>query len=430
MGNPRDEHSLGKSRAAAVPVGPEGVAAHAQFRRGAPVAPRIANGSTTTQIAHPRERELWEIPRGARLISAAAPSIALHVDDAAADTPNILRKTLGQEFQFAAAASGEEALEEARRLRPDVVLLDIMMPGLDGYETCRRLRARADLSSTKILMVSARGSTSDRLEGYSVGADDYVVKPFDPAELLAKIRVYARLKSVEEVDRLKTNLLSLLSHETRTPLTLVLSPLSLLLESVDLSPRQRELLTVVDAGARRLVAIVDKVTFLSQLKLGEIPFQMGVADLGGIARDAAERSQGASAQAGVHVALEAEPAAPVRGDAEHLGWVVEALLDNAIRFTPSGGTVRVRTAASDGRAHLFVSDGGPGVDPDLLPRLFQEFAVADVDHHTQGHGLSLATARLIVEQHGGDLSVEPDAGPTGATFRIDLPLAADRVPGS
>src|SRR5712691_5728941 len=90
---------------------------------------------------------------------------------------SILRKTLGEEFAFTAASSGEEALEAAHRNSPDIILLDIMMPGLDGYETCRRLRARPELSSVKILMVSARGTTADRLEGYSAGADDYVVKP-------------------------------------------------------------------------------------------------------------------------------------------------------------------------------------------------------------------------------------------------------------
>jgi signal transduction histidine kinase len=336
---------------------------------------------------------------------------------------NILRKTLGEEVQFVPASSGEEALEVAPHLRPDIILLDIMMPGLDGYETCRQLRARTDLSSTKILMVSAKGSTVDRLEGYAVGADDYVVKPFDPDELLAKVRVYLRLKSVEEVDHLKTNLLSLLSHETRTPLTLILSPISLLLQSADLPPRHRELVAVVDSGARRLMALLDKVSFLSQLKVGEIPFQMGPADLGAIARDAVERARASSDKAGVHLTLEAERPAPIRGDAKHLGRVVDALLDNAIRFSPDGETVRVCTGASDTGSHLTVSDSGPGIDSELLPRLFEDFTVADVDHHTKGHGLSLATARLIAEQHAGTLEVETGTGQAGARFRLDLPTA-------
>ncbi|HEX7078730.1 MAG TPA: ATP-binding protein, partial [Candidatus Eisenbacteria bacterium] len=251
--------------------------------------------------------------------------------------------------------------------------------------------------------------------------DDYIVKPFDPAELLAKVRVYLRLKSVEEVDRLKSNLLALLSHETRTPLTLILGPTSLLLDSADLPARHRDLVSVVDSGARRLVSLLDRVSFLSQLNMGEIAFRIGPEDLAAIARGAIGRAERSSAEAGVRVTLDGESPALVEGDAAHLGRVLDDLLDNAIRFSPSGGTVRVRIAASESGHRLTVSDSGPGVHPDLLPRLFQEFAVADVDHHTHGHGLGLATARLIAERHAGTLELEPDAASGGATFRLDLP---------
>jgi signal transduction histidine kinase len=341
---------------------------------------------------------------------------------------SILRKALGEEFHFTAASSGEEALEAANRNRPDVVLLDIMMPGLDGLETCRRLRARPDLSSTKILMVSAKGMTADRLEGYTAGADDYVVKPFEPAELLAKVRVYARLKSVEEVDHLKSNLLTLLSHETRTPLTLILSPVSLLLDSGDLSGPHRELLETVQEGARRLGALLDKVTFLSQLRLRAIPFRMAAADLGAIAREAADRARERSDAADVRVTVEVHGSVGIHGDVEHVGHAVDALLDNAIRFSTEGGTVRVTARTSDTHAVLTVSDSGPGIDPDVAPRIFQEFAAPDIDHHKSGHGLSLATARLIVEQHGGTLRLDPGTASNGATFRLELPVAAIPAP--
>jgi two-component system sensor histidine kinase/response regulator len=341
---------------------------------------------------------------------------------------SILRRAIGEEFNFTAAASGEEALEWASRNRPDVILLDIMMPGLDGYETCRRLKARPDLSSVKILLVSAKSMTADRLEGYAAGADDFVVKPFEPAELLAKVRVYARLKSVEEVDRLKSNLLTLLSHETRTPLTLIASPVSLLLDRADLSEQQRELLRMVETGARRLCVLLDKVAFLSQLRLREIAFRMADADLGAIAREAADRARARSAEADVRVTVEVAGSAPIRGDAEHVGGVLDALLDNAIRFSRGGGTVRVQVGGSDTHAVLIVSDSGPGIDPEVAPRIFEEFAATDIDHHKSGHGLSLATARLIVEQHGGTLRLVPAPGSAGATFRIEIPLVSLPAP--
>jgi signal transduction histidine kinase len=334
---------------------------------------------------------------------------------------NILRRTLGDHFAFAAADSGEAALEEAHRFLPDVILLDIMMPGLDGYQVCKLLRARPELASTKIIMVSAKGTTPERLEGYAAGADDYVSKPFEPAELLAKVRVYARLKSVEEINVLKSGLVTLLGHETRTPLTLILTPLSILLDSDELSPPHRKLAEMVDAGARRLWTLVDKVEFLSQLRMRSIPFQIAPMDLDALARTAMERARQRADAAGVTLTLESEGPAPIQGDAEHLGRVLDALLDNAIRFSPEGGRVCLQAGTRAGTCFLTVSDLGPGVDPRVVRQLFQEFAVPDIEHHTTGHGLSLATARHIMDQLDGKIRYDPVAGMNGATFRVELP---------
>ena len=102
----------------------------------------------------------------------------------------ILEEMLGDEYRWEAATSGEEALEIAPDFQPDLILLDVMMPGINGYETCRRIRANPALRNVKIVMVSAKALVSERLEGYDAGADDYLTKPFEEKELLAKVRVY------------------------------------------------------------------------------------------------------------------------------------------------------------------------------------------------------------------------------------------------
>jgi two-component system sensor histidine kinase/response regulator len=335
---------------------------------------------------------------------------------------DILRRCFGDEFDFVSASSGEEALEIAPRIRPALILLDIMMPGIDGYETCRRMRSDSHLVSAKILMVSAKASTAERLEGYAAGADDYLAKPFDPDELLAKARVYCRLKSVEEVDALKSTFLTLLGHETRTPLTLILSPLSMLLEDQTLAPHHRELIRTMESGAERLLALIDRVSFLSDLKMGAIPLRKVRADLGAVAGAAAEHLAETAREAGVTLVVQPDPPAPILGDPEHLGRVVESLIDNAIRFSPQGETVEVKTGTSDGHAFLTVVDRGPGVSTELVPRLFQEYAVSDVGHHSRGHGLSLATGLHIADQHGGALLYQTGEG-SGAMFRLEVPLA-------
>jgi len=272
----------------------------------------------------------------------------------------ILQRCLGHEFDLTPAASGQEALEIAPRLRADVVLLDIMMPGLDGYETCRRLRALPELTGTKIIMVSAKAMTSERLEGYAAGADDYIIKPFDQDELVAKVRVYVRLKSVEEVDRLKSELLDLLSHETGTPLTGIMGGLAMLRDAPGLSAEHLELLEVAEASTQRLQALVQRVCLITQLKARSVPVIHDPFDLRDLAADALEAVHGEAEKARVKTVLEPGDSVPAFGDASRLLWVVEALLENAIRLSRRGGLVAVRVGLEASRPYLSVADQALG----------------------------------------------------------------------
>ena len=125
-------------------------------------------------------------------------------------TLTILEEILGDDAFFTTARGGVEALEKVHSFAPDLVLLDIMMPDLDGIEVCKKIRETPAVRHMKVVMVSAKSSVGERLEAYEAGADDYITKPFDEDELVAKVKVHLRLKSVEELDQLKSNLLVLL----------------------------------------------------------------------------------------------------------------------------------------------------------------------------------------------------------------------------
>lgn len=336
----------------------------------------------------------------------------------------IIEKALDGEYELVCANSGEAALELAGRFRPDVILLDIMMPGLDGYETCRRLRAARVLASSKIIMLSARATATDRLEGYAAGADDYVTKPFDVDELLAKLRVYVRLKSVEELDRLKSDLLHLLSHETRTPLSSVLMPADLLLADAALTPKQRELVTMMQRAGLRLLQLIEKVSFLGELKAGAVQAERECLPAAGLARACITNACQQHDQPASRVVLDAPDGdgLVVTGDLRLLSTSLAALLDNALRLSPADAPIEVRVTGGAHWCSIAVTDRGPGIAPEFLDRIFDEFAIEDVRHHSRGLGLSLATARLIAEQQGGSLTATSELG-QGATFTLRLPLA-------
>lgn len=348
----------------------------------------------------------------------------LAVDDNARNLA-ILEKALADEFELVTVNSGNAALEVAPRFRPDLVLLDVMMSGLDGYETCRRLRTHRSLAGCKVIMLSARATATDRLEGYAAGADDYVTKPFDSDELLAKLRVYLRLKSVEEVDRLKTDLLHLLAHETRTPLSSVLTPCELLLETQPLTDEQRSLVGMIHRGGQRLLTLVEKVSFLSQLKAGLLPLVAESRDAGGLLRSAVESAVSHTGRQDVRVESHVEPGLTCHGDPSLVHRALQAILDNALRLSPPSGTVRVTFEQRGPWATCSITDHGPGLAAEFLDRVFDEFAIHDIHHHHRGHGLSLATARIIAEQHAGDLNVRSEPG-SGTTFVLRLP-APDTV---
>lgn len=136
------------------------------------------------------------------------------------DDPNnitIVEELLDDNYDLKTATTGEQALEIAKDFQPDIILLDIMMPGMNGYEVCRQLREHCTSERTKIIMVSARAMVSERLEGYEVGADDYITKPFDGDEFVAKIRFYMGLKPAEEMDRIGCEIPMTVIDELRIP---------------------------------------------------------------------------------------------------------------------------------------------------------------------------------------------------------------------
>ncbi len=348
----------------------------------------------------------------------------LVVDDHARNLA-IIQKILGSDHRLATASSGEEALEVARRFLPDVVLLDIMMPGIDGYETCRRMREAPELRRAKIILLSAKATLSERLAGYEAGADDYVVKPFDEDELVVKVRVYLRLKSVEEIEEFKTQVIALLNHETRTPLTTILTPIDLLLSEPErLDEEQRELLLMAQRGAQRLNAFIEGVNLLNEVQSGRMPLDVACYDYAGLVRCAAERLGASAAEKRVTLALGLTEGLRVDGDLGYLSWVIAAILDNALRFSPSGSVVELALDEHEGGARLSIRDQGPGIPESFLGQVFTGLTVPNIQQHQSGRGLSLVTARAIVRRHEGRMQARNlEAG--GAEFVVWLPLSPE-----
>ncbi|MBI4606280.1 MAG: response regulator [Planctomycetes bacterium] len=343
----------------------------------------------------------------------------LVVDD---DPRNIgVVKEILEDFTVLAVRSGQEALEKLRGFAPDIILLDIMMPDMDGYEVCRRIRGTDCSRFTKIIFVSGKAYLDDRLTGYEAGADDYLIKPFDGDELLAKVRVFSRLKSVEEILQIKSDFLALINHETRTPLTGLLALSELLLQETEAHGAELQaLVRGVHASARRLMGLLEKTTLLCTVKTMSA-VQAHPCPVAALAEPAVAPALERALEKGVQVAVELSSHTLVC-DAGLLSTALGYVVDNAVKFSPPGSAVRVAGSLDprDGSYRIEVSDRGKGIDPAWSERIFGELSVGDVRHHTEGQGLSLAIARRILALHRGSIGVSSEEG-KGAVFVLRIP---------
>ena len=183
----------------------------------------------------------------------------LLIDDNKMDV-EIVRKILGEDYDLLIAYDGQSGLDMAKEKMPELVLLDVMIPQIDGYHVCQQIRADKDLRHIKVIMVSGLTSSEERLEGYQAGADGFVIKPFAKGELLAQVRAFINLKNTYEVEQLKSNILNLISHEARTPLANIISPAQLLMDGTYIEEEKRDMMAAgIYLNAKRLHHLFEKM---------------------------------------------------------------------------------------------------------------------------------------------------------------------------
>jgi len=332
----------------------------------------------------------------------------------------ILEEILSEKYSVRIAESGEEAIQILPEFNPDLMLLDIMMPGIDGYEVCRRVRADHRYYLLKIILISGKSMLEERLLGYEAGADDYIVKPFVDEELEAKIRVFLRLKRSEEVDQIKSDLLRVFSHETRTPLNGILLSTELLRSDDSIGEEAKAYIQVIEDSGRRLLEFVKKTTLLCDIKSG-LRLDKNSNSLNaflGVAVKAVRKE--AKAKNVTIVYDDTDNDIIFVADWRMLVKVFTYLIENAVKFSPADGIVTIERIKLDTACEIRISDQGKGIEPDWMDKIFHEFAVRDVMHHQKGLGLSLAIARYLIEMHEGTIHAE--SAPEKTCFVIRIPV--------
>jgi signal transduction histidine kinase len=378
--------------------------------------------------------------------SRVANAHILIVDDNA-DMRAYLRRILGEHWNVEAVADGEAALAAARAWVPDLVLTDVMMPGLGGFELVKALRDEERTRTVPVVLLSARAGEEARIEGLKGGADDYLVKPFSARELLARVEAHlgeprnARHEnaqrllvaeqraraSAEHSNRMKDEFLARVSHELATPVAAMKMWLEVANSARTSSPVIEQALGGLRHCVRAQSKTIDDLLDTARALTGKLTVMLEASEPGPIVEAAVAAIRPVAEQRGISLELSSSETPLVNADATRLQQVVSNLLSNAVKFTPPGGRISVRLEPEGAGMVIVVQDTGRGFSPEFRRLLFSPFRQEQEGptRTSGGLGLGLAIARQLVELHGGRISGESMGRGLGATFRVWLPGLAE-----
>jgi two-component system sensor histidine kinase/response regulator len=360
-----------------------------------------------------------------------SPDRLLIVDDVP-DNLFLVRTILEEEgYEIIAASNGYEALKIIESDPIDLVLLDVMMPLMDGYEVTRRIRAIKDLPFIPILLITAY-DRANAVKGLDLGADEFIRKPIEADELLARVRSLLRLKhSIAErdrIDRQRQDFVSRLTHDLRTPLVAADRMLGLLQDGVlgEISPQIGEALTIMGRSNRNLLEMVNKLLDVYRYESGSKTINLQPLNVQELLEQVVEELKPIAISKNLALTADLEQTATVKGDRLELLRVFNNLIGNALKFTEDG-KVHVSLKLAQNEAHqsealIAITDTGAGIPIDEQPFLFQRFRQGS--HQKQGSGLGLYLSHYIISAHDGKILVKsPNLdSQQGSTFFVHLPI--------
>lgn len=355
------------------------------------------------------------------------PETILVVDDTPANL-GVLVETLGAAgYTLMVAEDGEEALAQTAQIAPDLILLDVMMPGIDGFETCRRLKLQPTTADTPVLFMTALNETADKVRAFAAGGVDYITKPIEHEEALARVRTHLALRRLRrelaaEV-ALKERFMRFAGHDLRNPLWLIMIAAELARRNVHSPEMLHKQLGSIEESVTQMRRVID--TFLG-IRSASSPLEKGGrVDLALLAKAALRQHEPAAERKKIAFRTDVPEELPLaHADATTTYQVLTNLVSNALKFTPPHGEVILRASEANGRVRMIVADNGPGVPAAERAQLFQSGVKLTPrptsGEESTGHGLSIV--KQLAESLGGKVGAEfPASG--GSQFWFELPVA-------
>ena len=360
-----------------------------------------------------------------------SPSI-LVVDDTPANLQMLADILKLRGYRARPVPSGRLALMAAKADPPDLILLDVNMPEMDGYEVCAELKRDPSLAAIPVIFISAYGETVDKMRAFSAGGLDYITKPFHVEEVEARIAVHLQLRRQQrelesslakqrELEAMRDTMVHMIVHDLRAPLTAVFNYLDLVREQEAgfISPESIQNLDLAMKASRWMVQMVGVLLDASKIESGQMVLRLVDCDVGEVIAEAIDAIRSLADEKNVLY-----EAVRVRAcvDRDAIARVVQNLVTNAVKLTPPGGDVQVSLQTTASALRIAVSDHGPGIAVEHHPKIFEKFGQLDTNirQSIPSSGLGLYFCKLAVEAHGGRIGVDSEVG-KGSTFWFELP---------
>jgi K+-sensing histidine kinase KdpD len=330
-------------------------------------------------------------------------------------------------YQVFALPNGQMALKAVTKNPPDLILLDIRMPGLNGYEVCERLKADKQTADIPIIFLSALHDADDKIKAFQAGGVDYITKPFHSEEVEARVRTHLQLREsyrqLKELEDLRDNLVHMVVHDMRAPLSNIGVYLDLLatVEGTTLSPKGQQYLSAAGEANSVLIKMVGAMLDINRMEAGQLPLELTECDLAGIIPEALVRLGTLKDNRQIIVDLD-RTCLPIKADSQLILRVIQNLIDNALRFTTRDGLIRIVTHEAGDHIRVLVEDDGQGIPAAYRQKIFEKFGQVEARKAGRKYstGLGLAFCKLAVEAHGGRIGVDSEEE-EGSTFWFELP---------
>ena len=356
----------------------------------------------------------------------------LVVDDVVTNI-DILLETLGKDYAIRIATNGADALDSVKEARPDLILLDVMMPCMDGFEVCRHLKDDPTTCNIPIIFITALNEAKNKIKGFSAGCVDYVTKPFQPDEIRARVVTHLELcrakrelqqsyDKLRETETQRDGLVQMIVHDMRSPMFAILGNL----EMAEMEPLPKGATACIDSALSAtgmLMEMISNLLDVGKMEAGKMTLDFSAVDISDLAGETIRMLEPLRGQR--KLTLTSPEKIEIKGDTNLIRRVLQNLISNALKFTDKDKgiiTVFIEIATKD-KTRVSVVDNGNGIPLEYREKVFDKFCQVAEHKQSKGYstGLGLTFCKLAVEAHGGKIGLESEMG-GGSTFWFELPL--------